>query len=138
MPLQVLPDVVALTRSYLLTVPELVAVVGARIATKSDQTPVYPYITLQRIGGAAVIDERLDSARIQFDAWAETESDASLAIRTLRAALFAVGRTGGFVAVGGVLASAIDIQGPNWQPDTSRTPPIPRFTTTLAIGARTP
>lgn len=138
MSLLVLPDVVALTRRYLLTVPELVTVVDTRIATRSDAAPAYPYLTLQRIGGRAVLGERLDMARVQFDAWGETESDASLAIRTVRAAMFALTRAGGYVAPAGVLTGVTDIAGPQWMPDTTRTPHVPRFTSTLDIGARTP
>lgn len=142
----VLPDVVALTRTYLLSVPEITAIFGQRIATKSAPAPAYPYVTLQRIGGRAPIGERLDSARIQFDAWANPdptanplgEITADLGVRTLRAALFAINRSGGFVRPAGVITSATDVLGPAWQPDTTRTPHVPRFTSTLDIGARTP
>lgn len=133
----VLPDVVALCREYLITVPELTAVVGTRIATRSPDVPAYPYITMQRIGGASIVANRFDQARIQFDAWAATEHDASLAVRTLRGALFAL-EHGGFVSRAGVLTGAVDIAGPQWIPDTTVTPPIPRFSTLLAVGAHTP
>lgn len=138
MTLLVLPDAVTLTRKYLLTVTELTDLIDERISTRSASTPVYPYLTLQRIGGTSVVAERLDSARIQFDAWGATESDASVVIRTARAALFALNRVGGYVAAAGVLTGVNDIAGPQWLPDTTRDPHVPRFTSTLDIGARTP
>lgn len=128
----VLPDVPKLARGWLLTQVELTSLVGQRVSTRSPGTIVYPYVTLQRIGGLPTISYRLDSARIQVDCWAETEGTASRVARVARAALHRMeGYTTGEATVTGVE----DDLGMTWLPDTVRHPPTPRFLFGVVIHA---
>ena len=129
-PLTVLPDAVLVTRAYLLTVSELTALVGTRIATRSHSTPAYPYVRLQRIGGTAAVRNRLDAARLQAEAYGADEASASTTARTLLAALLAMeGYTTASVTVTGVEEEL----GPQWLPDDVRTPATPRFVLGVSV-----
>lgn len=120
----VLPDVPKLARAWLLTQTALTSLVGTRISTRSPATIVYPHVTLQRIGGIPSVLQRLDSARLQVDCWADTEGTASIVARTCRAALHAME---GYTTATAVCTGVEDDLGLSWLPDTTRTPPTPRF-----------
>lgn len=126
----VLPDAPKLAREWLLTQTDLTSLVGTRISTRSPATTIYPYLTLQRIGGVPVVAERLDVARIQVDCWAETEGTASRVARVARAALH---RMEGYTNAEAACTAVEDDLGLSWQPDTTRTPPTPRFLFGLAL-----
>lgn len=120
----VLPDVPKLTRAWLLTQTALTSLVGQRVSTRSPSTIVYPYVTLQRIGGIPSVHQRLDSARLQVDCWAETEGTASRVARVCRAALHAME---GYTTAEAVCTGVEDDLGLTWLPDTTRHDPTPRF-----------
>ncbi len=127
----VLPDAVAVIRDYLLAVREVFDLVEDRIATRSPANPVYPYITLQRIGGPqpATGTEWIDKARFQVDAWGaqDDEAGASLVIRTVLAALKAL-RHAEYQHPTAIVSEVDQDLGVTWLPDTSREPAQPRFT----------
>lgn len=123
LPAPVLPDAVVIVRAFLLTCPEITALVSSRIYSQSPATPTYPYITVQRIGGGQT-EHRIDSASLQVDCWGATESSASQVARTTRAALLSAWN---YVHTSGVLLATTEELGLSWQPDTVRTPPQPRF-----------
>lgn len=126
----VLPDAPELAIAWLRTQADLTDLVDQRISTRSGSTITYPYLTLQRIGGIPVVPQRLDVARIQVSAWADTEDIASQVARTARAALH---RMEGYTTAEAVCTAVEDDLGLAWQPDTARsgdgirTPPTPRF-----------
>lgn len=130
--IDVLPDVPKLTRDWLLTQSALTSLVGTRISTRSPSTVVYPYVTLQRIGGVPPIRQRLDSARIQVDCWADTEGSASRVARVARAALHLME---GYTTADAACVGVDDDLGLSWLPDTTRTPPTPRFLFGVVIRA---
>ena len=128
----VLPDVAKFARGYLLAQPELTSLVGQRVSTRSLATVVYPYVTLQRIGGVPSVRRRLDSARIQVDCWADTDGTASRVARVTRALLH---RMEGYADALAVCTAVDDDLGIQWLPDVARTPPTPRFLFGVVIHA---
>src|SRR5678816_2888794 len=69
-------------RTYLLTDPDVTALVGDRIdAAPLDQRATLPAVTYQRIFGDEGIDHQgpsgLGRARLQFDCWAQTYGGAA-------------------------------------------------------------
>lgn len=124
MTVDVLPDVPKLARAWMLSQSAMTSLVGQRVTTRSPSTPIFPYVTLQRVGGTAAIRERLDAARIQVDAWGNTEGEASSVARTARAVLQ---RMEGYTTDLAVCTYVVDDLGLSWLPDTERTPPTPRF-----------
>lgn len=135
----VLPDVVAITRIWLLSRPALTDLVGIRISTRTAAAPAYPYLTLQRIGGIPAVRRRLDTARIQIDAWGSDEASASLVARTARAELH---RMEGYRHRDGVITAVDDVLGVAWAPFTPSgaqgSTPKPRFTFDVEISAHIP
>ena len=129
LPLVVMPDVPKVALDYLRTIPE-VTTLTPRISTQSPATPVYPYVTVQRVGGNEVVEFRLDRANLQLDAWGTNEAEASLVIRTVIAALKAAR---GYQHPTAVIAAAELVLSPQWIPDTTRTPPTPRFVASVAL-----
>lgn len=84
----VLPDVSRLAVEWLLTQTDLTSLVGTRVWTRSPGPPLTrPYVTLQRIGGIPSVRNRLDSARVQVNAWGDTEGSASRVARVARASI---------------------------------------------------
>lgn len=128
----VLPDIPKLTREWLLTQTELTSLVGTRVSTRSPSNVVYPYVTLQRIGGIPAERHRLDSARLQIDCWGNTEGSASRVARVCRAALYAME---GYTTEDAAVLGVEDDLGLLWLPDTTRTPPTPRFIFGVVIHA---
>ena len=120
----VLPNVPKLAVDWLLTQVTLTSLVGQRVSTRSPASVVYPYVTLQRIGGIPAVPQRLDSARLQVDCWADTEGSASRVARVCRAALHAME---GYTTADAIVTGIEDDLGLSWLPDTTRTPPTPRF-----------
>lgn len=136
MTLHVLPDTERLVRSYLAQVTDITALVGTNISTEQPGTPPAAWITFTRLGGPALaqLPEAMDIARFQFDAWASDKATASTIARTLRAALRA--STNYILPTVGTLGGCSIITDIAWQPDTSRTPPTPRYVLTVDVYAR--
>ncbi len=132
-PIVVMPDVPKLVRSYLLGVSQVTNIVDTRVGTRAASTVVYPYLTVQRIGGGEMVEYRLDRAVIDFNAWSDEEETASLLIRTVRAAMKAAR---GYTTGDAVVTSVTDVLAPQWLPDRERTPPTPRFVMSMAVVVR--
>jgi len=134
--LYLLPDTERLVRAYLVQVAELTALVGTNISTEQPGNLASAWITFTRLGGPALasLPEAMDIARFQFDAWATDKATANSIARTLRAALRS--STNYTLATVGTLGGCSIVTDLAWQPDTSRTPPTPRYVLTVDIYAR--
>jgi hypothetical protein len=126
-----LPDVVALTRSYLVTVDEVNTLVGTRVSTRLPNQPTLPAVTLQRVGGVPTVWQWLDRAAIDVNVWAADEASAWTVARTVRAALLVM--AGPFDE--GVVTAVEDLSGLQWLPDTLVTPPVDRVHFSVAVSA---
>lgn len=136
MSLNILPDTERLVRAYLVQVPELTALVGTNISTEQPGNTPAAWVTFTRLGGPSLasLPEAMDIARFQFDAWASDKATASTIARTLRAALRA--STNYTLATVGTLGGCSIVTDVAWMPDTSRTPPTPRYVLTVDVYAR--
>lgn len=123
MPLSVLPDAELLAVGYLRGQAEVAAIVGTRVYTELPAAPVFPLLTLHRFGGVPTVPRRLDAARVQVEAWAETKFAARALAATAQAALFEMVGT---FASGVVTGVSYDL-GLTWSPDTDVEPPRPRY-----------
>lgn len=128
----VLPNVPKLAVDWLLTQVTLTSLVGTRIRTRLPAAPGANHVVIQRIGGIPTASQRLDSARLQVDCWADTEGSASRIARVCRAALHAME---GYTTADAVVTGVVDDLGLMWLPDTTRTPPTPRFIFGVVIHA---
>lgn len=132
--MRLLPDIERLAHDYLLTVTDITTLVGTRMSSRSAETPTYPYLTLQRIGGSSTnAPDALDTADIQVDAYAATREEANVLIRTVIAAFRAAG---GYRNTHGMLAGSFIVTNAQWLPDTLREPPTPRYSATFALYAK--
>ena len=136
MTLSILPDTERLVRSYLAQVTDITALVGTNISTEQPGTLPAAWITFTRLASPSYdkLPEAMDVARFQFDAWATDKATASTIARTLRAALRA--STNYTLATVGTLGGCSIVTDIAWQPDDSRTPPIPRYVLTVDVYAR--
>lgn len=135
----VLPDVLLIVRSWLLSRAGLTSLVANRISTRSGPTPQPPYLTIQRIGGVPTVRRRLDQARLQIDAWGPTDSE-QLTHQVARVARAELHRMEGYVHPEGVVTAVDDLLGIAWAPwqpgDQDRgTTPVPRYTFDVAVFA---
>jgi hypothetical protein len=139
-PVIVPADALALVRSCLRAAPEL-ADVANRVVLTSPRDVSTPWLRLTRIGGAEapVPVPVLEVAFLDLAAFApptlqgasEMAHDlARRALGVLRAAL-------GYQAGGGSITRVEMTTGPSWEPDESRTPPTPRFVSTVSVYVRT-
>lgn len=126
-----LPDVPRLARAYLLEQTDVTSLVGTRVSTRTKGT--FPELVLQRIGGIPSIRQRLDSARIQVDAYGNTEGEASRLARVARQVLHLMA---GYSTDVAVCTGVDDDLGLAWLPDRARTPETPRFIFGVMIHAR--
>jgi hypothetical protein len=118
----VMADAELLVASYLRSQSDVYALVSGRIFTTLPAQPVYPVGIIHRAGGLPVLRMRLDTARIQADAWGRTKAEAHNLAATMRAALHSM--TG--VHSAGVVTGIDDAVGLTYlqDPDTQ----IPRYT----------
>ena len=124
-PISVLPDAELAILQYLRAQSVVTDLVPAeRITTALPKQPVYPHVTVKRIGGTAVAWQRVDSAALQVDVWGGSRYECQQIIRTVRAALLAIY---GDKVDEANLVSASEEVGPQWIPDTVMVPPLPRF-----------
>jgi hypothetical protein len=126
----VLPSAVLVCRDWLLSVDEVTNLVDTRVSTHSPKAVTYPYVLLQRIGGMPIEARWFDSARIQVGCWGETEVVADELARTTFAALIAMRDYRHETAE---VADVVSVLGIAWNPDTTRTPPTPRFTFDVSV-----
>lgn len=70
-----LPDVEALAVAHLLADTGVTDLVDTRVGTELPQDPTFPRIVVRRVGGAQVVEQYLERARLQVDAYAGREVD---------------------------------------------------------------
>lgn len=127
--IDVLPDAELVAVQWLRTVTAVTAL-SDRIYTQfPDDDPVWPLVTVSRIGGLPVVRQRLDAASLQVDCWGnpadvEGRPDASLLARTVRAALH---QMPGQDITSGWVTGVEDSDPLAYRPDDSRDPAIPRY-----------
>jgi hypothetical protein len=127
--LKVQPDVEKLVVNYLIAhadVPD-----SAWISTDIPPNPIWPVVTVQRIGGGSSDDDYLDGAVLQIDVRGvlgerEAASDLMGKIRAAMAHRQIVG-----IHTLGVVTGSLERRGPQYlpDPDTGR----PRFTFDYAV-----
>jgi hypothetical protein len=85
--LVLLPDVEQLLWSFLRDQPEVTALVDpTRIVSHTPDTTSGPWVRIRRIGGVPLIDRPLvlEQARVQFDVYGGTKSQAYTLAETIR------------------------------------------------------
>lgn len=112
-PLRLLVDAERLVAGHLRSVPEVVALVGARVYTAIPPEPVFPLVRLTRIGGTPAVPAHLDRARLQIEAWGTSKAQARDLAETVHAALYDM--PGQYPA--GMVTAVEDDLGLTWQPD---------------------
>lgn len=122
MPARVLPDAERLVGSYLRGHADVVALAGTRVTTELPATPVYPAVTLTRVGGVPSIANYLDVARLEFSCWAATKAAALALARTVEAAMLTLPGTHALGVVTGVVQVG---EGFRWNPDEETD--VPRY-----------
>ncbi len=115
MKVDALPDVEALV-AY-----ELRTTLSARVYSSIPTNPVWPLITVKRIGGTPADRVRLDRANIQIDVWGNNKSEARDLADSARVKLHAmepkVCTTGAGYPVNGIITGIADTFGLTWLPD---------------------
>jgi hypothetical protein len=119
--LRLLPDAEAVVIEWLLSVEDVTDLIEDRISRDLPPTVVYPYVTVQRVGGRALARRHLDAPVLQFDIWGEVGQDEAVweVCETVRQAMDDLqGKTVGGAVVGGVY----EVIGPTrfTDPDTGR------------------
>jgi hypothetical protein len=112
---QAFPDIEALCAE------QVRETLSARVYSSIPRDPVYPLITVKRIGGVPAVRERLDSARLQLDVWGTSKSEARdladqarVVLHGMESKVYSV--TGGD-AVNAVVTGVVDNLGLTWLPD---------------------
>jgi hypothetical protein len=131
-----LPDVEAMTSTFLRAQAEVTALVGQNVytVTPNDVTTKFPFIRLTRIAGQPLFSQPLvvDQARIQVDCWGGPKKLAWQMAATCMAVLserFIGTQTGGVVC-------AVEFGALIDQPDASFDPPQPRWLFDVTITAK--
>lgn len=136
----VLPAVEVLARWWLVNHVAVgpLAPGGVHTQLPADFDSADATVTVQRVGGLPAERHRLDRARLEVQAWAADEDTASLVARTARAALMEMeGETVEADQDNAGFVSAVDDDlGLAFLPDSTRTPPTPRWTFGVEITAR--
>lgn len=109
-----LPDAVRIVVDHLETAN--LSGVGARVYGFSlPPSPTYPAVRVTRIGGANVVNEHFDGARLQIDVFGGSTEAAHDAMAAVRAELWDLEGT---VQSGvGVITGIEELSGPGWLPD---------------------
>jgi hypothetical protein len=124
-PITVLPDAELSLLQYLRALSIVTDLVPAeRITTALPPKPVYPHVTIKRVGGTAVAWQRVDSAALQLDVWGGSRKECQDIARTIRAAILAIY---GDKVDEANLVSASEEVGLQWIPDTLTVPALPRY-----------
>lgn len=126
----VLPDAEVLLIRYLGTRPELAgATVAAALPADIQITDRWVTVALLPAGPSSV-DVWLDGPRFQVDSWAPTRAEASQLARMVRALLHVCRNV---TYADGIISGTRLVQRPAWIPDSSRTPPTPRYSLTVDL-----
>lgn len=140
----VMPDPLALTRSYLLSVPAVVDAFGDRIHGRVPAEKVWPLIRLQVVpGGVRTVRERIERAMVDVNVYSgTTPEEASRLARLVHAELL---DASGWLyeptdpsEVAGVILDVREILGPYDQPDVApdRDEPLARYLSTVSVHYR--
>lgn len=85
-----LPDAERLVTTYLRNVPAISAYVGSRVTTELPSAPVYPAVTVARVGGVPSLAGYLDEATLDIACWGTTKVQAEELARTVEAAMLII------------------------------------------------
>lgn len=91
----------------------LAALVDSRVYTKLPKQVNYPAIRLNRIGGTVSIENHLEQARLQVEAYGTTKYEARLVGATAQAAIHSI--YGAYDE--GVVSAVVDGISLTWSPD---------------------
>jgi len=91
--------------------------VGDRAYTEIPADPVYPLITVQRVGGVPAIRRYLDAAEIQIDVWGTSKAEARDIADAARVACHALAGTAWSDPVTAWVSAVEDSTGLLWLPD---------------------
>lgn len=91
-------------------------VCGGRAYSSIPREPTWPLAVVQRVGGTAADERRLDSARIQVDIYGNSKSEARAEGDKARKALHAAQGTS-FPTEMGYITGVEDESGLTWLPD---------------------
>lgn len=134
MSVRVAPDIELIVADYLRAHTDVTALVGSRVSTDEPASPVYPLLLVEMSDGA-YRDGRAHwtfEATIDVECKAATKVAASLLARTALAALM---ECVGYAHAQGHVVDVAEFTGPDWSPDTVRTPPQPRYEFSVLISA---
>lgn len=124
MAVRTLPDAERLVATALRAHVDVAALVATRVSTELPKTPVFPAVTLSRVGGAPSLAGYLDVARLELSAWAATKAAAHTLARTVEAAMLTLPGTHALGVVTDV--RQLDV-GLRWNPDEASGTPRYQF-----------
>ncbi len=143
MTVQAMPDVEGGLRTYLRSQSELQAVVGQRIYFGVPDAPVFPLVTVRRVGGGDDTGEApLEQALIQIDVWGGHTADgihgdkatADTVRRCLRGVLFGLTAHGATALDNSTVCYGASVQSDIWLPDPDDD--NARYSLTVLVTAR--
>lgn len=124
-PVNVLPDAELALIQYLKARTEITALIpAARITTALPPQPTYPCVTVTRMGGSALVWQRIDEPDFQVEVWGGSRFECNTLARTVRACIMSIRND---TVSAGVLVSAGEQVGMQWMPDDVTVPPTSRF-----------
>lgn len=134
------PDIEGGLRDYLRAHGDVVAAVGTRIFFGVPDTPTFPLVTVQRVGGGDDLSEApIDQALVQFDVWGELDAnghgkkaDADTVRRAVRQALHDI--RGATALNASTVAYGATVTDDRWLPDPNND--RPRYSVTALVTAR--
>lgn len=147
MTLRLLPDVEALTITYLRGQTAITALVGTRIYSRIPRNPAWPLITVTIVAGTERIAHHLDEITIQVDAWGYIDTDPGappnsdhtvqthLIARTARAVLMRMPLT---KHSRGIVSHVRTVRPAQPLPDTTYSPARPRYSLDMAVTVHPP
>jgi len=123
----VLPDAELAVIQYLRSRSEITSLVPSeRITSAIPPNPTFPLVLVQRVGGTSLSWNAIDDAAIQIDVYGAVDKryDCQKITRTIAGCVLAIAND---TVTEGVLSSASEEVGPQWVPDNSVVPPLPRY-----------
>lgn len=114
MAVRTLPDAELLVTGYLRAHTDVAALVGTRVSTELPPEPVFPCVTLTRVGGVPSLPNYLDGPRIEIVCWGVTKGSAHLVARTVEGAMLQIPGTHPLGTVTGVVGDGLGLR---WAPD---------------------
>lgn len=133
---QVFPDAELIAVTWMNADADITCEVSTELPDDSaGGSPVWPLITLQRVGGTPSVRRRCDVAHLQVNVWGDPNAlngrrDCNTLARTARASLMDMA---GYAHSSGDVTGVDDVLGLMWAPDDSRDPTVPRYLFTVAV-----